>query len=238
MTPSVEHAQTTPTTTSDLGTAVREVLAASPEPMTVSKIRAALPPALRQVNTEELNNLLRHEAAANVLFGYPKYRSQQDRYWDRPMPVHIVELLRLNLEERPLPWTELRRKLPAYSQDQAQTVLEEQISQKRFFRHPRHPGKRAGEPIGIRAADPKDYLPAELSGVFNRLEKLGFMHSQIRAAALDILHDEEWAPTPPETTSKKEDATASKSEQAQPNMPQHTSQNNPEATDPGLQPVS
>ncbi|MFL5241472.1 MAG: hypothetical protein ACJ8FY_05135 [Gemmataceae bacterium] len=232
MTPSVEHAQTTPTTT-DLGAAVREVLAASPEPMTVSKIRAALPPALRQVNVEELNNLLRREAAANVLYEYPKYRSQQERYWDRPMPVHIVELLRMNLEERPLPWTELRRKLPAYAQDQAQTVLEEQISQKKFFRHPRHPGKRAGEPIGIRAADPRDYLSAELSGVFNRLEKLGFMHSQVRAAALDILHDEEWAPAPPDSTPKKEDASASKSEQGRPNMPQPTNPNNPEATDPG-----
>src|SRR5260370_11298088 len=171
MTSSVEHAQTTPSTTSDLGTAVREVLAASPEPMTVSKIRAALPSALRQVSVQELSDVLSGEASANAIHEYPKYRSQQERYWDRPMPVHIVQLLQSNLEEKPLTWTELRRKMPAYAQDKAQTVLEEQIGLKVFFRHPRHPGSRSGEPIGIREADAKDYLRAELSGACNPLHK-------------------------------------------------------------------
>ena len=222
MTSSVEHAQTTPSTTSDLGTAVREVLAASPEPMTVSKIRAALPSALRQVSVQELNDVLRREASANAIHEYPKYRSQQERYWDRPMPVHIVQLLQSNLEEKPLTWTELRRKMPAYAQDKAQTVLEEQIGLKVFFRHPRHPGSRSGEPIGVREADARDYLRAELSGVFYRLEKLGFSQSQVRAAALDILHDEEWAPTPPDTTSKKEPATNQSAEPLESNAPLET----------------
>ena len=34
-------------------------------------------------------------------------------------------------------------------------------------------------------------------GVFGRLERLGFNQGQLRQAALEILHDEEWAPEPP-----------------------------------------
>jgi hypothetical protein len=204
MSSSVEHAGTavSPPPESaplpDLTSAVRHVLASIEEPLTVSKIKAALPPSLRQTSLEDLNQLLRQEAAANRLHEYPKYRSQQERYWDRPMQVHIVHLLRSALEEKPLTWTELRRKLPAYAQDKAQEVLETQIQGKHFHRHPRQPGKRAGEPIGLRPADPRDYLQHELSDLFNRMEKLGFLNNQTRAAALEILHDEEWAPTPPE----------------------------------------
>ena len=198
MTSSVEHAPMASAASSesatpvDLHSAIRHALAASDEPLTVSKIRAALPTALRQTPLEELNGILRQETAANRLHEYPKYRSQQERDWDRPMPVHVVYLLRVALEERPLPWSELRRKLPAYAQEQALAVVEREIHEKRMHRHPRQPGKRAGEPFGIRPADPKDYLRHELSGVFNNLEKLGFRDAAIRAAALELLHDDEW----------------------------------------------
>src|SRR5262249_49785658 len=69
---------TASTDTDDLAAAVQRVLAASPEPLTVPKIRASLPAALRQGNVEDV---LRRQVAANVLYQYPKYRSQHDRYW-------------------------------------------------------------------------------------------------------------------------------------------------------------
>jgi hypothetical protein len=230
MTPTVEHAPATSPSPSesalpvDLPSAIRHALAASDEPMTVSKIKAALPSALRQTPLEELNEVLRKEAAANRLHEYPKYRSQQERYWDRPMPVHLVHLLRVALEEKPMPWSELRRKLPAYAQEPALEVLEIEVREERMHRHPRQPGKRAGEPFGIRPADPKDYLRQELSDVFNDLEKLGFKNADIRAAALDILHDEEWAPTPPETKAAKEKGSA-------PAGDAHSPQERPESND-------
>src|SRR5438477_11110364 len=65
-----------PTTQTDLPTAVQHILAASSEPLTVSKIRAQLPSALRNIAPEELGEFLRRQAAANVLIPYPKYRSQ------------------------------------------------------------------------------------------------------------------------------------------------------------------
>src|SRR5438105_11464574 len=93
----------------DLVSAIHRVLASSQEPLTVPKIRTALPAAIRPANLEELAECLRRQVAANVLQQYPKYRSQQERYWDRPMPVHVASLLRFALEEKPLAWSELRR---------------------------------------------------------------------------------------------------------------------------------
>jgi hypothetical protein len=124
------------------------------------------------------------------------------------MPVHVAYLLREALTEGPLGASELRRKLPAYAQPHLEVVLEEQIRQGQIHRHPR--AGRTGERFGQRPADPKDYLRSELEEVFNRLEKLGFSRGQIRAGALELLHDEEWesppkpapaaAPSPPQAS--------------------------------------
>src|SRR5205085_1372094 len=82
----------------DLAAEVQRVLEGSAEPLTLSKIRSSLPARLRGVSLEALAEVLRRQVAANVLVPYPKYRSQQDRFWDRPMNVHIAHLLRQALE--------------------------------------------------------------------------------------------------------------------------------------------
>jgi hypothetical protein len=180
----------------DLATAVQRVLAASEEPQTLSKLRARLPAALRTVDLKELGEALERQVSANVLHKYPKYRSQQDRYWDRGMDTHVAHLLRAALEEGPLPWSELRRKLPSYAQGPGQQVLEEQVRQGLLHRHPRA-GSRGAERLGVRPADPRDYLRQELPELFSRLASLGFTRPQIRAAALELLHEEEWDTEPP-----------------------------------------
>ena len=183
-----------PTTQTDLPTAVQRILAASSEPLTVSKIRAQLPAALRNIAPEELGEFLRRQAAANVLIPYPKYRSQQERYWDRPMPVHVATLVREVLQEEALGLPELRRKLPAYAVTHVETVLLEQVNQGQLHRHPRA-GKRGGDRFGVQPADPKEYLRAELAALFLQLEKLGFTQEQLREGALELLHEDEWAST-------------------------------------------
>jgi|GEM_PF-4700498 len=183
-----------PTTQTDLPTAVQRILAASSEPLTVSKIRAQLPSALRNIAPEELGEFLRRQAAANVLIPYPKYRSQQERYWDRPMPVHVAALVREVLQEEALGLPELRRKLPAYAVTHVETVLLEQVNQGQLHRHPRA-GKRGGDRFGVQPADPKEYLRAELAALFLQLEKLGFTQEQLREGALELLHEDEWAST-------------------------------------------
>src|SRR5712692_814584 len=106
--------------TDDVVAAIQQVLQASEEPLTLSKLKAQLPPRLRALNVEDT---LQRQVAANVLYQYPKYRSQQDRFWDRPMPMHVTNLIQSTLQEGPLAWSELRRKLPIYAQAQAEAVL-------------------------------------------------------------------------------------------------------------------
>jgi hypothetical protein len=192
MTQTTEHEpdQTAPST--DLVAEVRRVLQASPEPLTLSKIRSQLPSSLRGISLEALAEALRRQVAANVLIQYPKYRSQQDRFWDRPMSVHVAQLIRTALEEGPLGWSELRRKLPAYALGQAEAVLQEQLTQGLLYRHPQT-GPRGKERFGVEPPDPKDYLRPELTALFGRLGRLGFSDAQLRAGAMELLHSEEWA---------------------------------------------
>ena len=197
-------AETSPET--DVVAAILRVLRASPEPLTVSKIRAKLPAPFRSATLEELTDTLQRQVAANVLVQYPKYRSQQDRFWDQPMEVHLTNLFREALAEGSLGWAELRRKLPAYALDplaRAEGVLNEMTARGQVHRHPRI-GKRGGDRFGLQPPDAKEYLRSELSEVFLDLEQLGFTQAQLRAAALELLHDEEWAPTRPQRSTSTE----------------------------------
>jgi hypothetical protein len=180
----------------DLATAVQRVLANSDEPLTVSKLRAKLPGGLRNTDPKDLTDVLERQVAAGALYKYPKYRSQQDRYWDRGMDAHVAHLMVVALEGGPLPWSELRRKLPAYAHERAQEVREQQVREGLLHRHPRA-GTRGAERYGVRPPDPRDYLRQELPDLFTRLASLGFTRPQIRAAALELLHEEEWDVEPP-----------------------------------------
>jgi hypothetical protein len=181
----------------DLTAAVQRVLAASEEPLTLSKIRAALPGSYRRIGLEELAEALRRQTAANVLYPYPKYRSAQDRFWDRPMAVHVANLLRAVLEEGPLAWPQLRRKLPDYAVAQAEVVLQEQVAQGRLHRHP-PAGSRSGERYGVAPPDAREYLRRELPALFRKIQQLGFTEPQLREAAMAVLQEAEWGELEPE----------------------------------------
>jgi hypothetical protein len=191
MTQLAEPNVTTTSSDTDLVAAIRRVLENSPEPLTVSKIRSALPANLRTLSVEALAEVLNRQVAANVLVQYPRYRSQQDRYWDRPMRVHIAHLLQTALAEQALAVSELRRKLPDYAKTQAEAILEEEVIQGRLYRHPPQ-NARSGPRFGATPPDPRTFLRAELNLLFGRLERLGFTRTQLREAALEVLHDEEW----------------------------------------------
>lgn len=192
-TPAVETVSDT-----DLVEAIRTVLESSPEPMTVARLRSKLPSALRSISPENLLEVMRRQVAANVLVQYPKYRSAQERFWDRPMEVHLAWLVRTALEEKPMPWSELRRKLPDYAKIQAENILQEHVANGSLHRHP--PLKsRTGPRFGVKPADPREYLRGELSQVFERLTALGFTRGELQGAALDLLHEEEWSAPPTAT---------------------------------------
>jgi hypothetical protein len=212
MTQAVDQAASgTAVATTDLVAAIQRVLQESEEPLTVSKIKSQIPAALRSANLEET---LQQQVAANVVIEYPKYRSPHARYWDRPMPQHIAWLLRETLRDGALPWSELRRKLPAYAVEHgAETILQEQVTQSKLFRHPKL-GGRGGDRFGVAKPDAKDYLRPELVTLFAKLGPLGFTPNQLRESALELLHEEEWAtvPAPDQTPSPSQTASPTQAE--------------------------
>jgi hypothetical protein len=203
--------------------AIRRVLENSPHPLTLSKLRAQLPAALRTISLEDLAALLQRQVTAGVFVQYPKYRSQQDRFWDRPMPVHVAQLIQETLQESPLTLSELRRKLPDYAKTQMDAIVEYEAQQGTLHRHP--VVGRGGPRYGVRPAEPKDYLRSELTDLFHRLEQLGFNRSQLRHGALELLHEEEWE-TPVETPSLRRDAPHENASQAP-----HETANTPASTE-------
>jgi hypothetical protein len=207
------------------------VLENSSEPLTLSKIRSALPGRLRSVTLEALGEVLQRQVAAHALIQYPKYRSPQDRFWDRPMNVHIAYLLRQALEESPLPMSEIRRKLPDYAKTTAEGVLEDQVQQGLLHRHP-PTSSRSGPRFGARPPEAREYLRSELTVVFARLEKLGFSQTQLREGAMELLQEEEWQ-TPPAGEARAAGAETAEESSAErrPEHAAHPSFEGPHKTD-------
>lgn len=190
----------------DLAEAIRQTLAASAEPLTPAKIKARLPAPFRTASAEELADCLNRQVAVQVFYLYPKYRSPHDRYWDRPMRVHVASLLGELLAEGPRPLAAIRRKLPVYAAPLADEALHEQLRAGALHRHPPL-GKRGREQFATAPPDPKTYLRPELSTLFRTLEQIGFARAQVRAAALELLHEEEWA-EPAEPAAEEKSWTA------------------------------
>jgi hypothetical protein len=181
----------------DLAAALQRILAASAEPLTPSKIRSQLPASLRGIGPEQLAAALHRRVDANVLYEYSPYRSQQPRYWDRPLAVHVVSLVRASLEAGPLTWSQLRRKLPDYARSRAEEVVREQVQRGELHEHARA-GSRTGTRYGLEAPDPREPLRQELVRLFDRLGRdWGFERARLRQAALELLHEEEWDAAPP-----------------------------------------
>jgi hypothetical protein len=196
MTQVIDQAPSPTPSDTDLAAAVQRVLEASPEPLTLSKIRSHLPAAFRNIGSRELEERLARRVDANVLYQYCPYRSQHPRYWDRPMRVHVVHLLREILEDEPLTLSQVKRKLPDYARDKTEEVLRDQVAQGLIYQHPR-PAGRGSELYGLQPPDPRQPLRPELTKLFGRLQQqLGFTREQLRQATLELLHDEEWGDEP------------------------------------------
>jgi len=179
----------------DLVNEIRRLLRESEEPLTAVKIRDRLPDPLNGISPESLADVLRRQAAAHVLIVCPKYRSRQDRYWDRPLREHVHEMLRDVLAEGPLAWSELRRRLPRYARYLAESVLNEQLAFGRVFRHPpRTP--RSAPRFALHPADLRTYLRPAVSDLLARLEPLGFSRTEVRRGLRQILSEGEQDPRP------------------------------------------
>jgi hypothetical protein len=229
----------------DLAAAVQRVLAASEEPLTPSMIRAQLPASMRGITPEQLTEVLRRRVEANVLYEYDPYRSPQRRYWDRPLAVHIVSLIRTVLAEGPLTASQLKRKLPEYARDRAEEVLGEQVQRRELHEHARA-GSRTGVRYGLEPPNPREPLRQELVRLFAKLQRdWGFDRERLREAAFELLNEEEWdAPPAQEPAARPGQAPAPQQPSVTVNEPTaaaaaaRTPAPPPEVTPPSPQPSS
>jgi hypothetical protein len=179
-------------TQTDLVDAVREVLRHSAEPLTIPRIRERLPLPLGAIGIEELTDVLHRQLAAHVLVMCPKYRSSQDRYWDRPLREHAKVVLGEALKGGPMSWADLRKKFPKYLRHLADSVLNEELAKETIFRHP-PASARMGPRYALEPADVRSYANKELREMLARLEQCGFGRAESREAIVQLLQEEEWA---------------------------------------------
>ena len=175
----------------DLVDVVRTVLKHSSEPLTVAKIQERLPTAFRSLRPEELEEVLQRQVAAHVLIMCPKYRSSQDRYWDRSLREHAAVLLREALRNGPLSWSDLRKKFPKYVRHLAESVLSEELAKENIFRHP-PASARMGPRYALQPIEVRTYASKMLHESLERLEQIGFSRSEAREAIMQLLQEEEW----------------------------------------------
>jgi hypothetical protein len=176
----------------DLVDAVHSVLKESEEPLTIPRIRERLPEGFRALGPEVLADVLHRQVAANVLVMCPKYRSGQDRYWDRSLREHAKVVIRDSLALGPASWSDLRRRLPKYLRHLAESVLNEELARGTLHRHP-PTTVRNGPRYALEPADVRTYIAKELNAMLQRLKQRGFPCSQTRMAIMQLLQEEEWA---------------------------------------------
>jgi hypothetical protein len=176
----------------DLVDAVHSVLKESAEPLTIPRIRERLPEGFRATGPEVLADVLQRQVAANVLVICPKYRSGQDRYWDRTLREHAKVVIRQSLGAGPASWSDLRKRLPKYLRHLAESVLNEELAHGTLHRHP-PTTVRNGPRYALEPADVRTYVNKELAALLLRLEQRGFPRCQTRLAIMQLLQEEEWA---------------------------------------------
>ncbi len=181
----------------DLVDAIRVIFKTSKEPLTVNKIRDQLSAPFDHLGVAELTDVMKRQVAANVVVICPKYRSSQDRYWDRPLREHAKVLLRDALADGPIPGAELRKKFPKYLRHLTESVLDEELAKGTVHRHP-PVSLRAGFRFGLERADLRSYATTELEEALARLVELGFALSDARETFMQLLQETEWAENAPD----------------------------------------
>lgn len=189
----------------DLVDVIRMVLKASDEPLTINKIRERLPRPYDTIGRVELMELLDRQVAANVLVMCPKYRSAQNRYWDRSLREHAQVLLRESLAAGPMPWSELRKRFPKYLRHLAESVLNEELARGVIYRHP-PATPHAGFRYATEPADVRRYVARELEESVARLVGQGLGMAEVREAYLHLLHELEWGDGNPTSLQNSFDA--------------------------------
>ena len=152
---------------SDIATAILSLLAASSDPLPMSKLKAGLRKR-HDLPAEELGALVASHVVLGTVFRYAPLRGEGFRYWDRDRGHYLDTLIERELREAALPIHTLRGRVVRRLGDASETELRERIEGLlrvgRLHELPRVAGNRAAR-LSAKPPDPKDYL----SGLIERL---------------------------------------------------------------------
>jgi hypothetical protein len=107
-----------------------------------------------------------------------------------------VVVLRGALADGPIPWSDLRKRVPKYMRHLAESVLNEELAKGAIHRHP-PTSARAGFRYALAAADIRAFAMTELEAALARLVERGFSLSDAREAFMHLLQEAEWSEDAP-----------------------------------------
>ncbi|MGH8555714.1 MAG: hypothetical protein ACREUD_09160, partial [Gammaproteobacteria bacterium] len=107
---------------SDIATAILSLLAASPDPLPVSKLKAGLRKP-HDLPAEELEALVAGHVGLGTVFRYAPIRGEGFRYWDRDHGHYLDTLIERELRAAALPIHTLRGRVARRLGDASETEL-------------------------------------------------------------------------------------------------------------------
>ena len=168
---------------SGIATALLSLLAASPDPLPLSKLKAGLRKR-HDLSVQELEALVASHLGLGTVFRYPPFRGEGYRYWDRDRGHYLDTLIERELHAAALPIHTLRgrvaRRLGDASEAEVRERIEGLLRVGRLHELPRGPGSRSAR-LSAKPPDPKDYLSGTIQRLVQAIEE-----ESLRLAAFGV----------------------------------------------------
>ena len=168
---------------SDIEAAILSLLAASPDPLPMSKLKAGLRKP-HDLPAKELEALVAGHLGLGTVFRYAPLRGGGFRYWDRDRGHYLDTLIERELRAAALPIHTLRGRVARRLGDASETEVRERIEGLlrvgRLHELPRGPGSRSVR-LSAKPPDPKDYLSGTIQRLVQAIEE-----ESLRLAAFGV----------------------------------------------------
>jgi hypothetical protein len=181
---------------------ILRALSLQPRPVTISRLRATLPPPLRG-KPSAFQTRLEPLLESSRVWLYPSGTSAPPLVWDRPAHVFAETVISAALTKQPLSRADIekktRAKLKGFSPTDRRAAVDRLLAQGRLFRWPRGPRVRTDK-LGLHPPKPESYLAPALAAfskaiahVAAAFAEVGIDPSQTHAAALAAVQAQDWA---------------------------------------------
>jgi hypothetical protein len=176
-------------------------LALQSQPVTISRLRASLPPPLRGTPASfraQLDSL----ASQSRIWLYASGSKSPPLVWDRP-PEVLAETVIVACLKKPLSLADIekktRAKLKCFSAAERRGAVDRLLAAGRLFRWPKQPRART-EKLGLQPPDPREYVASALKALAKAVAQAtaafteaGIAADSTHAAILAAVQEQDWA---------------------------------------------